>query len=83
MGITYGLLSKSLQVSTQEVILEYLLVPFPLVKHALRVPVIMLFFLKGTSMEAGDMPGQQAIAVVDFQPSWSLITFNFIFNSVT
>lgn len=49
--------SKKLEASTQEVLLEYLLVPFPSVKHPLRVSVIMFLFLKGRTMVAGDTPG--------------------------
>ena len=71
MGMTYGLKSKILEVSTQEVLLEYLLVPLPLVKYPLRVSDIMFLLLSGIAMVTGDR--QQAMTVVDFPPSWSVV----------
>jgi hypothetical protein len=71
MGMTYGLKSMFLEVSTQEVLLEYLLVPLPLVKYPLRVSDIMFLLLSGIAMVTGDR--QQAMTVVDFPPSWSVV----------
>lgn len=73
MYMTYGLKSMFLEVSTQEVLLEYLLVPLPLVKYPLRVSDIMFLLLNGIAMVIGDSPGQQAMTVVDFPPSWSVV----------